>query len=449
MQVIPVSFPKDFLWGVSTSSHQFEGGNTANQWHDWERSGHVRGGLSGAACDWWTDAERDLDLCASLGLNAIRISIEWSRMEPAFAHWSDGAVVRYRELLRAARSRGMRVFVTLHHFTHPRWFEARGGFLDAQAPELFRHYAKRAVRSLGDLVTDWVTFNEPNVYVAFGYVFAEFPPGRVNELNAALTAFGGIMRSHAAAYDVLHREQPEANVGMALHYTAFEPARDNPLDRQLAEVYDGLFNRGALSYLMGEPLPLPFAMMATSVPEAAGKADFIGLNLYNRLHIRAPLGEAFFGGKTGPGGLHVPPHVPQGDHGHISPYGEAYPKVVSQAIKAWAPLGVPLYVTENGVPDRDDRLRPWLMVQSLIELRRMWQQGYDVRGYFHWSLVDNYEWTEGWRLRFGLYALDEQTQQRTARPSAELYRQIIADKGIRRETVEKYEKEPESPAIQT
>jgi beta-glucosidase len=443
MQVIPVSFPKDFLWGVSTSSHQFEGGNTANQWHDWERSGHVRGGLSGAACDWWTNAERDLDLCASLGLNAIRISLEWSRMEPAFAHWSDGAVVRYRELLRAARSRGMRVFVTLHHFTHPRWFEARGGFLDAQAPELFRHYAKRAVRSLGDLVTDWVTFNEPNVFVAFGYVFAEFPPGRLNELNTALTAFGGIMRSHAAAYDVLHREQPEANVGLALHYTAFEPARDNPLDRQLAEVYDGLFNRGALSYLMGEPLPLPFAMMATSVPEVAGKADFIGLNLYNRLHVRAPFGEKF-----GPGGLHVPPEVPQGDHGHISPYGEAYPKVVSQAVKALAPLGVPLYVTENGVPDRDDRLRPWLMVQSLIELRRMWQQGYDVRGYFHWSLVDNYEWTEGWRLRFGLYALDEQTQQRTARPSAELYRQIIADGGICRETVKMYEKEPESPALE-
>ncbi len=438
MQVIPVSFPKDFLWGVSTSSHQFEGGNTLNQWHDWERSGHVRGGPSGAACDWWTDAERDLDLCASLGLNALRISLEWSRMEPAFAHWSDTAVVRYRELLRAARSRGMRVFVTLHHFTHPRWFEARGGFLDAQAPELFRHYAKRAVRSLGDLITDWVTFNEPNVYVAFGYVFAEFPPGRLNELNAALTAFGGIMRSHAAAYDVLHREQPEANVGMALHYTAFEPARDNPLDRQLVDAYDSLFNRGALSYLMGEPLPLPFAMMATSVPEVAGKADFIGLNLYNRLHVRAPLGEKF-----GPGGLHVPPEVPQGDHGHISPYGEAYPKVVTAAIKSWAPLGVPLYVTENGVPDRDDRLRPWLMVQSLIELRRMWQQGYDVRGYFHWSLVDNYEWSEGWRLRFGLYALDELTQQRTARPSAELYRQIIADGGIRRETVEKYEKEPE------
>jgi beta-glucosidase len=434
---IPVSFPDDFLWGVSTSSHQFEGGNTLNQWHDWERAGHVRNGQCGTACDWWQQAERDLELCSHLGLNAIRISLEWSRMEPAFGHWSDQAVVRYREIIRAAQRRGMRVFVTLHHFTHPQWFEARGGFLDAQAAELFRHYAKRAVRSLGDLVSDWLTFNEPNVYAAMGYVFGEFPPGRTNELNSALAVFGGMMRAHAAAYEVLHREQAEANVGMAVHYAVFEPTRDHVLDRQLASTYDALFNRAVLSYLTGGPLPLPFALMAPSVPECVGKLDFIGLNTYNRLHVRAPLGEVF-----GPGGLHVPSHVPQGDHGSISPYGEAYPKVVAEAIKTYSALRVPMYITENGVPDREDRIRPWLLVNSLRELRRMWQQGYDVRGYFHWSLVDNFEWSEGWRLRFGLYELDTETGERRARPSAELYRQIIADKGIRRKTLEQYEGKP-------
>jgi beta-glucosidase len=439
MLAIPVSFPKNFLWGVSTSSHQFEGGNTLNQWHDWERAGHIRSGHAcGEACDWWVNAERDLELCSHLGLNALRISLEWSRMEPAYAHWSDSAVMRYREIIREARRRGMRVFVSLHHFTHPRWFEARGGFLDAQAAELFRHYAKRSVRSLGDLVTDWVTFNEPNVYAAFGYLFGEFPPGRINELNSVLSVFGNMMRAHAAAYDVIHREQPEANVGLAVNYAVFEPARDNILDRQLASAYDALFNRAALSYLKGEPLPLPFAMMAPSVPECVGKTDFIGLNVYNRLHVRVPVG-----GNFGPGGLHVPPHLPQGDHGVAAPYGEAFPGVVSAAVKAYDALGVPMYVMENGVPDRTDRIRPWLLVNSLRELRHMWQQGYDVRGYFHWSLVDNFEWSEGWHLRFGLYALDEATQQRTARPSAELYRQIIADNGIRRETLERWEKPPE------
>ncbi len=439
MLAIPISFPDDFLWGVSTSSHQFEGGNTLNQWHDWERAGRIRSGHTcGAACDWWLNAERDLELCSALGLNAIRISLEWSRMEPAFGHWSDTAVIRYREIIREARRRGMRVFVSLHHFTHPRWFEARGAFLDAQAPELFRHYAKRAVRSFADLVTDWVTFNEPNVYAAFGYLFGEFPPGRINELVSTLSVFAAMMRSHAAAYDVLHREQPEANVGLAVNYVVFEPARDNVLDRQLASAYDALFNRAALSYLRGEPLPLPFAMMAAGVPECVGKIDFVGLNVYNRLHVRAPLGEKF-----GPGGLFVPKRVPQGDPGIAAPYGEAYPKVVSAAVETYAALGRPMYVMENGVPDRADRIRPWLLVNSLRELRRMWQQGHDVRGYFHWSLVDNFEWSEGWQLRFGLYALDPATQQRTARPSAELYRQIIADKGIRRETLERWEKAPE------
>jgi beta-glucosidase len=438
MLAIPVSFPDNFLWGVSTSSHQFEGGNTLNQWYDWERAGRIRSGtLSGEACDWWRDAERDLDLCSQLGLNAIRISLEWSRIEPAYAHWSDAAVLRYREIIGQARRRGMRVFVSLHHFTHPRWFEARGGFLDAQAPKLFRHYAKRAARSLADLVTDWVTFNEPNVYAAFGYVFGEFPPGRMNELNSALSVFSGMMRSHAAAYDVIHREQPGANVGLAVNYVVFEPARDNILDRQLAAAYDTLFNRSTLSYLQGEPLPLPFALMAPSVPDCAHKIDFIGLNVYNRLHVRAPLG-----GNFSQGGLHVPRHLPQGDRGVAAPYGEAYPKVVSAAIQTYAALGCPMYVMENGVPDRADRIRPWLLVSSLKELRHMWQQGYDVRGYFHWSLVDNFEWSEGWHLRFGLYELDRATGQRHPRPSAELYRQIIADKGIRRETLERWDKAP-------
>jgi beta-glucosidase/6-phospho-beta-glucosidase/beta-galactosidase len=169
-----------------------------------------------------------------------------------------------------------------------------------------------------------------------------------------------------------------------------------------------------------------------------GKIDFIGLNVYNRLHVQAPVPE-----KLGPGGMFVPRGVPQGDHGALSPYGEAWPKVVEAAVETYSALGVPIYITENGVPDASDRIRPWLMVNSIRELRHMWQQGYDVRGYFHWSLVDNFEWSEGWRLRFGLYELELETGRRIARPSAEIYRQIVADNGIRRETLERWEQEPE------
>jgi beta-glucosidase len=444
MLAIPASFPPGFLWGVSTSSHQFEGGNTFNQWYDWERAGNIRTGDScDLACDWWTNAERDLDLCAALGLNAIRISLEWSRLEPAYAHWSDAAVIRYREIIRAARNRGMRVFVTLHHFTHPRWFEARGGFLNDNAHQLFRHYCKRAVRTLGDLVTDWVTFNEPNVYTAFGYLFGDFPPGRVNELNSALSVLSAIMRAHGEAYDEIHRQQPSANVGIAVHYIAFEPARDHVLDRQLVATYDALFNRSVLLYLQGEPLPLPFAMMASATHHCAGKIDFIGLNVYNRLYVRAPFGEK----PVGPGGLYVPRGVPQGDSATNSSYGEACPRVVCPAVEAYSALDRPIYVMENGVPDHADRIRPWLMVNSIKEVRRMWQQGHDIRGYFHWSLVDNFEWSEGWRLRFGLYELDRTTGERIARPSAEIYRSIIADNGIRRETLELWENAPQSPEL--
>ena len=440
MQAIPASFPPGFLWGVSTSSYQFEGCNTLNQWYDWERAGNIRcRAACGLACDWWRNAERDLDLCAELGLNSIRISLEWSRIEPAYEHWNVAAIQRYREIIRQARSRGLRVFVTLHHFTHPRWFEARGAFLDDGAPQLFRHYCEYVVRALGDLVSDWVTINEPNVYAAFSYLFGDFPPGRRNDINAAIGAFGTMMRAHATAYDVLHHEQPNANVGIAIHYTQFAAARDHVLDHQLVETYDALFNRGALSFLQGEPLPQPFALMTHGEAACAGKIDFVGLNLYNRLYVRAPFGE-----KTGPGGLYVPKDVPQGDSASQSAYGEAFPAVVRPAVETYAVLGCPIYVLENGVPDATDRIRPWLLVNSLRELRHMWQQGYDIRGYFHWSLVDNFEWSEGWRLRFGLYELDEKTERRMARSSAEIYRQIIADNGIRRETLERWEKPPES-----
>jgi beta-glucosidase/6-phospho-beta-glucosidase/beta-galactosidase len=182
---------------------------------------------------------------------------------------------------------------------------------------------------------------------------------------------------------------------------------------------------------------MPFALMARTVPECARTVDFIGLNVYNRLHVRFPLGE-----KVGPGGICVPAHLPQGDSGMAAPYGEAYPGVVPAAVRAYAPLGVPIYIMENGVPDRDDRIRPWLLVNALKELRQMWQQGYDIRGYFHWSLVDNFEWSEGWHLRFGLYELDLANGERRARPSAAIYRQIIADGGIRRELLDQWKQAP-------
>jgi beta-glucosidase len=173
-----------------------------------------------------------------------------------------------------------------------------------------------------------------------------------------------------------------------------------------------------------------------------GKIDFIGLNVYNRLHVKAPWDEA--SRKTG--GMFVPPEVPQGDRGFELPYGEAFPDGIVTSVKEYSALQVPIYITENGVPDRMDRIRPWVIVQSLQRVHQLIEKKFDIRGYFHWSLVDNFEWNEGWTLRFGLYELDPRTQERKARCSSELFRNIIRQNGLHDEQLSRYAEPPGTQA---
>jgi beta-glucosidase len=432
-----IEFPAGFQWGVSTSAHQFEGGNVHNQWYEWEARGRIRSGdKCGVACNWWAEAEEDLDRAQQLGLNAMRISMEWSRLEPRPGKWDKTAIRRYRELLKAIRSRGMRVFTCLHHFTHPTWFEYSGAFASSHGPQQFELFAERVVTEFGDLCTDWVTFNEPNVYAAFGYLFGEFPPGRTNDLQGSVAALLGTHRAHALAYDAIHRQQSDAGVGIAVHYVSFRAASPALSDRLLTRLYDAAFNRSTLSILKTGTMPGTMSVLAGRVPEAVGKIDFIGLNIYNRLYVRWPHAKE----KTG--GIFVPPDVPQGDHGCDLPYGEAYPEAVIPAVEAYAQLGKPIYILENGVPDRTDRIRPWVIVRTLQHIRELMHRGFDIRGYFHWSLVDNFEWNEGWRLRFGLYEIDPKTQRRSARLSARLYREIVTQNLISDEALERFGSAP-------
>jgi beta-glucosidase len=432
-----VQFPAGFQWGVSTSAHQFEGGNVHNQWHEWECRGRIRSGdKSGNACNWWLRAEEDLDRAQQLGLNALRISLEWSRLEPKAGRWDKHALHRYREILKAIRSRGMRVFISLHHFTHPTWFEYRGAFTSNEGPHFFDLFAERAVTEFGDLCTDWVTFNEPNVYASFGYLFGEFPPGRVNDLQFGMAALLGAHRAHALAYDTIHRLQSDAGVGMAINYVVFRAATHSLADRMLTRIYDAAFNRSTLSLLQTGSMPGTMSVLAGRVPEVVGKIDFIGLNIYNRLHVRWPTGD----NKTG--GIFVPPNVPQGDHGCELPYGEAFPDGVIPAVEAYSQLKKPIFILENGVPDRSDRIRPWVIVKTLQNIGDLIDRGFDIRGYFHWSLVDNFEWNEGWKLRFGLYEIDPRTQKRSPRMSARLYRDIVTQNSISDYALEHFGREP-------
>jgi beta-glucosidase len=429
-----LTFPEGFLWGVSTAAYQVEGHNDNCQWSDWERMGRIRSGdRSGAACNWWADADPDFDLAQEMGVNALRLSVEWSRIEPEDGKWDPGALERYRALLQGLKQRGIRPVVCLHHFTNPRWFERQGAFVNPKAPEQFERFARYVVAGLRDLCRFWVTFNEPNVYAASGYVLGEFPPGGTGQVTTALRVTSVLAQSHLRAYRAIHELQPEAEVGWAQHYVVFQPVA-NMFDRWVAHLLNETFNETFLRLVEHGELPFPLSLLDGNARDVKGACDFVGLNVYNRLHVAFDLRNmAYMFGR-----IFVPDDAPQGDPGVERPYGEAYPQAVRVAVERAGRLRKPIYILENGVPDAQDRIRPWLLVNVVKELQALIVEGHDIRGYFHWTLTDNFEWTEGWNLRFGLVQLDPKTQVRTIRPSGHLYKEITQNNGLTPELLRRH-----------
>ena len=439
-------FPEGFLWGVSTAAHQVEGGNHNNQWSAWEAAGRIKSGDScGSACEWWSNAERDFDLAQQIGLNALRLSVEWSRIEPQQGHWDSQALKRYREMLEALHARGIEPMVCLHHFSHPMWLEQQGGFRSPNAPELFDRFVRKVVGELGDVCRRWVTFNEPNVYGALGYVLGEFPPGGKGEIISALRVVSAMARAHSRAYRTIHKLQPEAQVGWAHNYVVFEASNPaSPLDRGIAALLSELFNESFIRLIEQGRLTFPLSLADGNARDAKGTCDFVGLNVYSRFHVAfdPKFASQLFGR------VFVPEHVLQGDPGAEKAYGEAYPQAIPIAVKRASRLRKPIYILENGVPDAQDRIRPWLIVNAVKEVHRLIQEGQDVRGYFHWTLTDNFEWSEGWKLRFGLVALDPDTQKRTMRNSGRLYGAIARSNELSPKMIQQHSaiRDPQLPS---
>ncbi len=210
-------FPDDFLWGTATAAHQVEGNNTNNDWWRWEQDpGHIlEGHQSALACDWWENAEADLDRAAAMGTNAHRLSLEWSRIEPEPSRFDGAALDRYRQILQAMRDRGIEPMVTLHHFSNPQWLVEKGDFNNAIVRDYFQRYTAKVVEVLGDLVPKWVTINEPIVYVFMRYLEGAFPAPTRKGLASGGEALRNLLVCHAAAYHTIKEAFPAAPVGVA------------------------------------------------------------------------------------------------------------------------------------------------------------------------------------------------------------------------------------------
>ncbi len=421
-----LQFPAGFLWGTATSSHQVEGDNTNNQWWRFEqRPGAIwRGDRSGLACDWWRNAEVDFDLMQGLGLSAHRLSVEWSRIEPAPGRFDHAAIDRYREMLDGLRRRGIEPMVTLHHFTNPLWLEEAGGWENPAVVARFQHFVRYTVSALRDLCSMWVTINEPLVYVAQGWLRGIWPPEKVSP-RGVQRVFRHMLQAHGVAYQTIHACAPGAQVGYAMPVRVFQPS--NParwLDRKAAGLKRYLAEHVWFMAAVDGKIRFPLGFDDYNHP-LANSADFVGINFYTRDLVRFhPDPRRLFGEE------HYHPAGEFSDSGWRGIYSEYAPQALNQIVREVGAFGKPIYITENGLPDHDDDQRPRWLLGHLHQLHRAIQGGCDVRGYYHWTFTDNFEWSEGWGLRFGLVELDPQTQARRPRPSAYLYSEIARANAI-------------------
>lgn len=385
-----------FLWGAATSSHQIEG-NQTNDWTEWEQTGHGTE-PSGRAADSWNRWPEDLELARTLGLTSYRFSLEWSRIEPRPGEFDHQALQRYRTMILRMRELGLIPLVTLHHFTFPTWVSRQGGFLHTDASQWFSRYVRTCLETLGDVVDLFVTINEPMVLVVMGYLIAMWPPGG-HGFGRAFKLISRLVNVHVEAYQTIKDMKPGAWVGLAHHMIQFEPWHDTPLDRA---------NTRLLHYLMNDRF----------IRMVGGCQDFIGINYYTRQYAHWT------------SGLHPIQNRPGAT---VSDLGwEIYPTGLGAVLERLRAYHKPVLITENGIATRDDTLRTQYLEEHIAQVAAAQAAGIDVRGYFHWSLMDNFEWAEGYGPRFGLAEVNFETGERRIRPTGYRYRDIIkANRGQR------------------
>jgi beta-glucosidase len=421
-------FPPDFRWGTATSSYQVEGNNRNSDWWAFEQEAGaiLHGHKSGLASDWWQNGEKDLDLAAEMGTNAHRLSVEWSRIEPEPSVFDTAVLDRYRDLLHAMHARGIEPMVTLHHFSNPQWLVEKGDFNMPIVVDYFQRYVKKVVTVLGDLVPKWITINEPMVYVFLRYLAHDFPRPSRTGMRGAMQAIQQLLRCHAAAYHEIKALSPSAEVGFSKNMAILQPKRfKNGLDKRWANYVSWFFNEMWLQSVANGRLYSPVGR--GKIEHLAGTYDFIGINYYTRFFTKFP-----------PLGNFLEKEWPPGTVVSDGNYGELFPEGMFQVIKQVVPYKKPIYITENGLPDAEDRLRPSFIITHLRELWRAISFCFPVMGYYHWSLIDNFEWDRGWTQRFGLIALDVDTQMRQLRSSGRLYGEICRTGSISSDMAAQY-----------
>ncbi|MBM3268548.1 MAG: glycoside hydrolase family 1 protein [Candidatus Sericytochromatia bacterium] len=408
-------FPPGFMWGVATAGFQSEGGETPSNWAPWEREGKL-GSPRKKAVDFWNRYGEDLDLAKGMGLNAFRMSVEWSRIEPTPGKWDEAALAHYRKVVDAALARGLQPILTLQHFVYPEWLDgdlSPDGFENPETPKHFARYARRVAQEFKGKVKYWITINEPNVLALGSYGVGFFPPGNVG-WGPYARASKGIVAAHRAAYDALHEVDPGNQVSSNVFYVYSEkPSKYDP-----GKLWGTTEEVGVLA---GE---VPPHLAGPYIDDLGARhLDYIAIDYYWGIAASAAFNTR-------------------------KPYlWPVYPKGLEDACtNLWNTYRKPILIAENGLATknlgkRDDGwTREAFMVQHLYYLRQAMQKGAKVVGYVHWSITDNYEWGD-WTPRFGLYSVDglnDPALKRVPTPAVDVYRQIAGANSLSSKLVWEY-----------
>ncbi len=409
-----ITFPKGFLWGTATSAHQIEGGNN-NNWSEWEKENAEKlvigarnkwqkwqqrkfpemfdknNYISGRATDHYNRFEEGFDIVQKLNNNAYRFSIEWSRIEPEKGKFNFDEIEHYKRVLQSLRKRGIKPMITLWHWTNPLWLSA--GELNKKFPFYFSRYVECVVKELGHLVDFWLTLNEPTSVISSAYLIGAWPPQKRN-LFSALKVYKNLATAHNLAYDKIHNNQRDAKVGFANIMNFYETAHKWCLtERLFVKIADYFSNRKFLNM-------------------TKGKHDFLTVQYY--FHNRITF-----------------PGIVRNKNREVSDLGwEIYPQGIYHLLKSLQKYNLPIYITENGLADADDKKRSEFIKKHLFWIYKAITEGVDVRGYFYWSLLDNFEWDKGFWPRFGLVEIDYKTLKRTPRKSFFVYAKICKNNGF-------------------
>jgi beta-glucosidase len=406
-----------FLWGVATSAFQLEGSPYAD-WTAWDSVLSDNPDVTSH----YTLYKEDLKLLKELGVNAYRFSFEWSRIQPRENVWDYEVLAHYQEIIDILIENKIEPMVTLHHFTHPLWFIKKYPWHEYPSIRKFLDYVDKILSTIRG-VKYWITFNEPYVLLLGGYLEGCMPPGK-RDAALALDALRNILVCHGQTYDMIHANIPDAMVSVAHNMAALAPWRRwNPMDRLLAKIAKYFYNHSLLdAFLTGKIyVKFPFRKSLEIPVPIKDKLDFLGVNYYTRVHMR------------------FNPFKKMGvelRHRDIDGYGltdmgwEIHPRGLEKVLRYASKLNVPLIITENGIATHSSRKKIRFMKSHIDILERCIQKGMDVRGYFYWSLIDNYEWLQGLDSRFGLYTVDFATLERKPTKAAYYYSYLMKSRKL-------------------